>query len=143
VNPTATMTSPPMEEDKAVDDLLASLESAVRGGAAAGVLNAKVLPAFGPEASWRPVSLADGLWAVVRTSADGAAQALCVHNFTDKTATFAATGPLPEAGAGSQLHFVRGSARTSETADGDIAIHVDGRSFVWLAVLGAEPAAGS
>ncbi|MFI0942721.1 hypothetical protein [Streptomyces sp. NPDC021020] len=118
-------------EDHALDEVLASLRSAVKGGRDAGVLSPRVLPAF--DADCRPVSLGDGLWGVARTSVDGATRALCVHNLTDGPATFAVGALLPPVRPDDQLHFVRGEARTSATADGDIAIHLDRRSFVWLA----------
>lgn len=118
-----------------LDDVLASLRDAVKGGDHAGVLSPRVRPAFEADADWRPVSAPDGLWAVVRASADGTTRALCIHNLNDGPVTFTVGALLPPGRTESHLHFVRGAARTSETPDGDIAVHLDGRSFVWLARL--------
>jgi hypothetical protein len=136
VSSSATAPTLPAEEDQSLHDLCTVLDAAVRGGPGTGALDAQVERAFAAGSDWRPIGVADGLWAVVRTSADGTTRALCVHNLTTGPVTFTASAALRGSGL---LHFVRGAARTSETAGGDIAFHVEGRSFVWLARIGTGP----
>lgn len=100
--------------------------------------NPRTASAFAPGSSCRPVGLGEGLWALVRASADGANRVLCVHNLTGDQSAFTPDGHLPPTPRREPLLFLHGATATDE-ADGTTICRVQGHGFVWLGRFAGAP----
>lgn len=115
-------------------DLLISMETALMGLEATPEGGCPPHPgamsAFGPGSHRRAVDVAPGLWAVLRTSPDGAGQVLCMHNPGDDPIEFVADGHFDEALPGPS-YFLRGTV-TSGGTHSAVTCRLGAREFVWL-----------
>lgn len=97
--------------------------------------------AFLPGSGVRAVDLGPGLWALVRTSANGERRVLCAHNVSDQPVTFDPSQCL-SAGDSDQggLLFLSGAASTHGALAAP-TVRVAAHSFVWLGRFnaGARP----
>lgn len=131
----------PTAHTAAVEALCVSMRAALTGGRdlCSTPLNPALAAVLSRDATFRPVSITEGLWAVIRAAPGTTAQVMCVHNMTDRPAAFAPTGHLTdEAERTRPLRFLHGSARTSEGPEGRLVCHLEPYGFVWLAHLPAE-----
>ncbi|MEV6974459.1 hypothetical protein [Kitasatospora sp. NPDC093806] len=134
---TAVTTIPNGRSDK----LIGSLRSAVLG------LSPSQSADFHPSAraaleaggSFRPVSLGEGIWAGVRSAADGSAHVLFAHNLTAMPVSFTPGEALPEEpGGAAQLYFLAGASASSTESTGATVSELEPHGFVWLARFSAD-----
>jgi 2,3-bisphosphoglycerate-independent phosphoglycerate mutase len=125
--------APTMTGRSDLQELLHVLELALLGtedthtnGALA---NPRTASAFAPGSTFQPVDLGRGLWAVSRTSQDGANRVLCVHNISDKPLTFAPDEHLGS--ADTPLVFLRGATFADEE-QGTTVCRIDAHAHAWL-----------
>ncbi|MGW4213703.1 hypothetical protein ACWEIJ_37370 [Lentzea sp. NPDC004789] len=81
------------------------------------------------------VDLGPGLWAVVRSTADGLNRVLCVHNATQERQVFE---PATHLGDG-ELVFLGGET-TSSANEGRLECELGPHGFVWIGRLGGNTA---
>lgn len=113
-------------------DVLCSFAAGTPGRTTHQVLgNPAVAAVFSADAEFRAIALGDGLWAAVRSGADGSCRVIAVHNVSSLSRQFSLPGEL--SGSGSSLRFLCGEVRTSEAAD-ETVCELKPWGFVWLAV---------
>lgn len=142
------LTPPPTGRGALAASLTLAVAGMRRGGQAdEGVVgmgtlrNPQVAVAFASDATVQAADCGPGLWSLLRTSADGAARILCVHNVTEQIAEFRpgnhlATGRASEA----ELLFLAGAVSTAE-AGGSLVCRLAPYGFVWFGVF-AGPGRG-
>jgi 2,3-bisphosphoglycerate-independent phosphoglycerate mutase len=129
-------------ERERVRALLGSLSAALLGAGERGVglLPPQARAAFAPDAVCRPLSLAGGAWAVLRTAPGTNDRVLCVHNPTDTELDFAPADVLADdpSGSGPLVHL-RGQMETLEGRADGILCRLRPHEYVWLGRFTTEP----
>ncbi|WP_329182768.1 hypothetical protein [Actinacidiphila glaucinigra] len=116
----------------ALPDLLASLQTTLhRSPDLTGCLAAsQVAAAFAEDSVVRPLPAADGVWAVLRESADRSRAVLCLHNPSADPVRVRLGAVLPGRAA-DKLHFAGGAMHTTQEGEEHYA-HLDAFGHVWL-----------
>lgn len=120
-------------------DLLGSLELALAGVRAAapasdGPLgNPRTAAAFADGSSAGPVQAGEGLWAILRVTADGSGRVLCVHNVSESPRTFDPAQHLHPEGAAAEpaVVFLTGACTTIADPGGNLC-ELAPHTYVWL-----------
>ena len=102
--------------------------------------NPRTASAFAPGSTFQPVDLGRGLWAVARTSQDGANRVLCVHNISDHPLTFAPDEHLDGPHHQAQLVFLRGAA-VADQEQGTTVCRIEPHAYAWLGRFTDTPTA--
>lgn len=126
-------TAAPAPAGSALPDLLASLQTTLQPAPVlTGCLaSSPVAAAFAKDSVVRPLTLADGVWAVLRETADRSRAVLCLHNPSDDAVRVPLDAVLPGR-SGEQLHFVSGAMHTTQEGDQHY-VRLDAFGHVWLA----------